>query len=224
MSGITIRKGRYTEKFVTLPNTLAQDRNLSFEARGLLAYLLSKPENWEIRETDLKNEGTCGSHRVRRILKELIAANYIIKKRDRDPDGTFTKVIFEVFPEPQTPGKPSTCQKSTVDNPPVKKQLHTKERTLQNTDLTKTADGGYFDDFWMVVPKKVGKGAARTAFAKAIKKADPKTIVKAMYRYSKETETIDQKYVPHPETWLNGERWIDEPPRRRRLTQGQIAG
>jgi hypothetical protein len=138
---LMIRKGKFTENFVTLSNALAQDRTLSLEARGLLAYLLSKPPEWIVRETDLKFEGGCGTYRIRRIIKELIAAKYMIKAKPRANDGTFETVEFEVFPEPQTPGKQSTVQKPTVDNPRADNQPLIKERPLKNTDVRNLGGG-----------------------------------------------------------------------------------
>lgn len=131
-----IRKGQYTENYTVLPNDLTQNRNLSFEAKGMLGYLLSKPNNWVVRETDLCKEGGCGTHKVRRIKNELIAAKYIIKARPRNEDGTFSPVDFEVFPEPQT----SIVQKPTVDDPTAETSPTTKERLSKNTDCRKPPD------------------------------------------------------------------------------------
>ncbi|MFF2954307.1 hypothetical protein ACFVVU_23555 [Kitasatospora sp. NPDC057965] len=70
-----------------------------------------------------------------------------------------------------------------------------------------------FDAFWAAYPKKVGKGTARTAWAKALKRgADPAAIVAAVPRHAAHWRAINTapKYVPHPTTWLNGERYDDE--------------
>ena len=65
-----------------------------------------------------------------------------------------------------------------------------------------------FETFWKCYPRRVAKGAARTAFAKAIKKTDLETMLKAITEYvAKKPEKIDFK---HPATWLNGECWDDE--------------
>jgi hypothetical protein len=61
------------------------------------------------------------------------------------------------------------------------------------------------------VPKKVGKGQARRSFKQALKKTDLSTLTSAMDRYAKSVEGSDPKFVAHPATWLNGERWDDEP-------------
>lgn len=69
-----------------------------------------------------------------------------------------------------------------------------------------------FDEFWQEVPRKIGKGTAKRAFAKAVKKVDPQIIIDAMRAHAKAMKGKDQQYIPHPSTWLNGERWDDEAP------------
>ena len=69
-----------------------------------------------------------------------------------------------------------------------------------------------FEGFWQAYPRRIGKGTARTAFAKALTLSDAETIVSAARLYAsfcKETG-IEQQYIPHPSTWLNGERWEDD--------------
>lgn len=67
-----------------------------------------------------------------------------------------------------------------------------------------------FDQFWDVCPKKVGKGAARKAHAKASAKTDAAIILAGMQRYAASRAGQDQQYTVHPATWLTGERWSDE--------------
>ncbi len=70
-----------------------------------------------------------------------------------------------------------------------------------------------FEQFWAVYPRKVGKGAARKAFAK-IKPNDEllKRMVVAVVTQSKsDAWTKDGgQFIPNPSTWLNQERWEDE--------------
>tara|TARA_R110002167_G_scaffold98588_2_gene259179 strand:+ start:1653 stop:2006 length:354 start_codon:yes stop_codon:yes gene_type:complete len=67
-----------------------------------------------------------------------------------------------------------------------------------------------FDAFWSVYPRKVAKGHARKAFAKACKLADPSEIVGAAGKFAYAMQDTEKQYVPHPTTWLNGERWDDD--------------
>lgn len=68
-----------------------------------------------------------------------------------------------------------------------------------------------FDRFWSAYPRRAGKGDARKAWAKAIRKATPATIVEAAERYAADPNLPPATYVPHPATWLNREGWTDEP-------------
>ena len=67
-----------------------------------------------------------------------------------------------------------------------------------------------FDEFWQHYPRKQGKGAARTAWTKAIAKADAATIIAAAAAYRDDPNREDG-FTAHAATWLNQERWDDEP-------------
>ena len=64
---------------------------------------------------------------------------------------------------------------------------------------------GDFDAFWSQYPKKVGKGAAKTAYSRALKKVSHADIMAGLARYNP-----DPQYTCNPTTWLNQERWSDE--------------
>ncbi len=61
--------------YFMLTRSVAQDRSLSWEARGILIYLLSKPDDWIVRPADLEQQ--CGENKVYRILHELRKAGYV---------------------------------------------------------------------------------------------------------------------------------------------------
>jgi hypothetical protein len=66
---------------------------------------------------------------------------------------------------------------------------------------------GGFEAFWSAYPRKVGRGAAARAFAAACRKAPAEEIIAAVQQASWHT---NPKFIPHPTTWLHGERWTDE--------------
>lgn len=67
-----------------------------------------------------------------------------------------------------------------------------------------------FDQFWQIYPRKIAKGHARLAFARALKKTDADTIMQAASKFAESVEYKEKQYIPHPTTWLNGERWEDD--------------
>jgi len=72
-----------------------------------------------------------------------------------------------------------------------------------------TAD---FEAFWQSYPRRIGKGAARTAFTRAIKLASANEIIAAAKEYAEycEANGVEKQFTPHASTWLNGERWDDD--------------
>jgi hypothetical protein len=70
-----IRASRNEYTYVIISRATAQDRSLSWAARGVLAYLLSKPDDWQVDAGDLQQG--CGRDKVYSLLAELIAAGYL---------------------------------------------------------------------------------------------------------------------------------------------------
>jgi hypothetical protein len=68
-----------------------------------------------------------------------------------------------------------------------------------------------FDAFWQAYPAKVDKGHAVLAWNKALKAgADPDAVTAAAQRF-RDSPARKVDFTPHPATWLNGERWLDQP-------------
>ena len=91
--------------------------------------------------------------------------------------------------------------KGYINNPPIIPPEGEKKKTD-------------FDLFWEAYPNKKGKGAARKAFENAIKKGvTSDVLIDAVNRQRRGAQwTKDNgQYIPHPATWLNQERWEDEP-------------
>lgn len=67
-----------------------------------------------------------------------------------------------------------------------------------------------FDQFWRQYPHKVGKGAALKAFNVVMKKKNAifDDVMLGLMRYAAKT---DDRPWCNPATWLNQERWLDEP-------------
>lgn len=74
-----------------------------------------------------------------------------------------------------------------------------------------------FDVFWDAYPRKAGKGAARKVWSRI--KPDQIMLSEMILAIQAQSETDGWKaqggiYIPHPSTWLNGERWLDETQRK----------
>jgi hypothetical protein len=124
MSIIRVKKER---EYVSIANAVLQDKALSWEARGVMAYLLSKPDGWECRNYDLVNQGPAGKHIIQRVLKELKEAGYIY--RYRKSDGHKIKWVTEIY---ETPELNTTSRNTDI--------LTTEKPTVGNSDDGESGD------------------------------------------------------------------------------------
>lgn len=70
-----------------------------------------------------------------------------------------------------------------------------------------------FTAFWEVYPRKVAKPKALTAYQKALTRATAEQIMEGLSAWAGYWQARNEpEYVPHPTTWLNQDRWNDEPP------------
>lgn len=67
---------RHATSFTTVSNVPFEDATLSFKAKGVLGYLLTRKENWVVQVSDLINRSTDGRDSVYAALKELRARGY----------------------------------------------------------------------------------------------------------------------------------------------------
>ncbi|MEU4640854.1 hypothetical protein [Micromonospora sp. NPDC023814] len=72
-----------------------------------------------------------------------------------------------------------------------------------------------FEKFWTAYPRHEAKAAARKAWDKAIKRATPDAITAGAARY-RDQPGREPQYTAHAATWLNADRWTDEPAPARR--------
>lgn len=103
ISGQIIRSPkRGAVRYTPISNSVLQNEDLSFEARGLLSYILSLPEDWIIVKGNIqKNHKGTGTEKFNRIWKELVSNNYIDSEKVRDPEsGVFLGWCHVAYEEP----------------------------------------------------------------------------------------------------------------------------
>ena len=92
----------------------------------------------------------------------------------------------------------------------IDKDNRQKEKDIAQPKVERSTPDISFDEFWKIYPRKVGKGQARKAFKAALKKTTLEVIL-AGVETMKADPLLESEFTPHPATWLNGERWLDDP-------------
>lgn len=112
-----LRTARPEAEFYVLPNRIAEDKSLSWGARGLLIFLLVKPDDWQVSVAHLTNETAMGRDGVRALIKELMDAGYVAHRTSKEA-GRFAVGCYEVSDKPTK--SPQKGSESTVPPEPVK--------------------------------------------------------------------------------------------------------
>ena len=207
-------------KYTVLNNGIFRDENLSAKSLGILAKMLSLPDNWEFSETGLcsifKKDGRSS---IRSGLKELEENGYLVRSRVRDESGKLTSTEWTVLDHPM-------FENPMLENPMLEnrtqyntKEYNTKEFITKDippiSPKGKTDCSDLFNKFWTAYPKHIAKQSAVKAFEKL--KPDEKLLEAmlkaiAMQKESKQWEKDGGAFIPYPATWLNQRRWEDELP------------
>lgn len=99
MSKTMIRVNK-NSNYVVLSKKGLEDTRLIWKAKGLLAYLLSLPDDWKIYQEELAKHSKDGVKSTASALKELINNGYIVRECLRDEKGRFLGYVYQVFEEP----------------------------------------------------------------------------------------------------------------------------
>jgi len=153
------RKANYT----VIPNEMLNNPELSFKAKAILCYLLSKPDKWSVYLSQLAKASTDGYESVVSGMNELIANRYVFRKpcSGANPGGW----EYFVYDEPQSDeefplvdsptreitdsGKPTT-NKERLDK--VSKEI--KEKTESTKRKPKLVDDAFITELKRLNPDK----------------------------------------------------------------------
>jgi len=86
--------------FVILDRRPLEKPYMSWKAKGLLAYLLSRPDDWIVRLGDLVKRSTDKAHATRQALRELLLVGHAKRVEYRYTDGMYGGVVYEIYEQP----------------------------------------------------------------------------------------------------------------------------
>lgn len=133
-----VRVSKIENPFVQVDKGAVNDERLSWKARGMLVYLLSKPDDWTVRVTDLVRRAPDGEAAVRSGLQELQDAGYITVRQDRKPDGTWAPTEYTVYEHPQAAQDPQPENHQPLCGFPLAVEPVAENRPITNNDSTNT--------------------------------------------------------------------------------------
>lgn len=150
MSIIRVKKDRH-HPYLIMNKTGLNDSRLSLKAKGLLCYLLSKPDDWYINTDEIVSNSTNGVKSVWSAIRELIKFGYIYRHQFRRNNGVFHSYNYSVYECPKMltsiktttqPNRPfRSADKRSADNGTLlinKRKINNNLSNNKDLDYTKS--------------------------------------------------------------------------------------
>ncbi len=136
-----IFRNRHEKNFTTLSNEMLNDKTISFKARGLLSFMLSRPTKWVFYSSEIETHSDCdGRTSIASGIRELIKAGYVTRKQTKGNDGKWNHCAWDVWETPhiENPqaGNPRTVKRQ-AGNPPLlstNKRIKTERKESNNKE------------------------------------------------------------------------------------------
>ena len=120
-----IRSTRPESNFYLLDKRISEDKKLSWASRGLLIFLLGKPDNWRIsaeylaQQTNESSKKT-GKQGVYSLLDELIVASYVVRSDKQAHDEKTGFLLGYDYVVYDSPCRPEPCKAEPCKAEPCK--------------------------------------------------------------------------------------------------------
>ena len=123
--------------FVMIDKRIFTDKKLSYRAKGVLGYLLSRPDDWVVNMVDVANQSTEGRDAVITAVNELMKHGYVerIEHRENGRFKSYEYLVYEV-PKPVVPSD-DTAHWKTVNGKSVNGLSGNGKSATTNKDITK---------------------------------------------------------------------------------------
>ena len=135
---MAIIRQKRKDRFSIINNKIIEDKQISFKARGLLIYMLSKPDDWKFYPDELaKHSDKDGVKAINTALQEMESVGYLVRKRKRDNKGHFKGIDYLLYETPQVINPDSQNRNAGKRNADLR---NSENGTLPNTDFKPNTD------------------------------------------------------------------------------------
>jgi hypothetical protein len=119
------------KRFTQVDREAINDARLSYKARGILVWLLDKPDDWTTTAKRIEEQGKEGREAVQKALKELEQFGYLERSQYRDDQHKWrTDWVVHEDPKIARPvyGFPQTANRQRKAVIPIKTETNTETR------------------------------------------------------------------------------------------------
>ena len=206
------------DNYVIVDKAFLLNEKISLKAKGLLALLLSYPDNWQFYEAEIVQHAADKANSLSSGLKELIENGYIVRKLGKDETGKFKGYEYHIYEKPITE-KPIT-EKPITENSVLLNNKDTKNKDTKNKN-TKTASSpelaSEFKEWYSKYPHPRNEQQTMKNYIKARKTYSAEQLMTALNNYLAEIEEqhTDKRYIKHSTNFVGQEQafvdYLDTP-------------
>lgn len=209
--------------FTKIPNEILEEmaRSPVFCHRTrILSAILRKTAGWNKKEDWIslsQFEGMTGIEKpnVCRALKQLLQVKIIIKSDKKFRINGITnawQALSKMIKVIKTDNANYQIGEQGLSDLTDTKDTLTKNNSLQKKSNNMLMTENDFQIFWHLYPRKVGRKRAKYKFMRLNRSQLPK-ILEALQKHvdSSDWKESGIQFIPHPITWIVGERWEDDP-------------
>lgn len=160
-----IIKRHLSSNFTVIDNDVLQDERLSWKATGMLAYLLSLPEDWKVHIEDLARRKSDGHSATASGFRELRLAGYIVVEKVRGSKGRISSVchVYDLPLETavidlQNSGSTEERESRGADEPSAGELVPLEKTQIENTQNKEHKE--QFNEVWEWLTEAFGKPTA----------------------------------------------------------------
>jgi hypothetical protein len=177
--------------------TAVVDKRLSWKAKGIHDYLMSKPDHWQANIEELAKASSDGIDAVRSGVNELIKYGYMKRMREVDDKGKVTGWRLDTYEQPHLAqpdmGFPDVAEPD-VENPTLVINESKKVMNVVSNEIEADACNGSASPTPSPSPRKTKKVASpestalMEAYIELIKANEPGAVI----NYQREREGINR--------------------------------
>ena len=206
------------DNFVIIDKAFLLNEEISLKAKGLLALLLSYPDNWQFYKAEIVQHTTDKENSLNSGLKELIENGYIVRKQRKDENGKFEGYEYHVYEKPSTE-KPST-EKPSTEKPSTEKPilLNNKNTKNKNTKTTPSPElVSEFKEWYSKYPHPRNEQQTMKNYINTRKTYSAEQLMTALNNYLAEIEEqhTDKRYIKYSTNFVGQEKafvdYLDTP-------------
>ena len=123
-------------KYGITPNELLNNKKISSRAKGLFAYIQSKPDGWDFSTERIASQLKEGIKAVRSTLQELEKYGYLVRKLHRKENGDwrgYEYILYAEVPKGRPPQKGRTRMAMTPKGKDISNKDNSKKEIVKKS-------------------------------------------------------------------------------------------